>query len=182
MVEFDNCFNNLESIDINDLLNDIDLPVRIKNILKSNCFYSKDAFYQMVDKLVLDHTSNYIFPNRLISFYPQVLEKQASSDIMCHLSGAVIKKGSLYYTYHPFMEDLKTGRVYTIKKKINAELGYIDCFPQNLFTYEEWYYKLKNAYFQSEDSIIDFYSLSVNCGYNCLEPYMLGKSKIKRKK
>lgn len=91
-------------------------------------------------------------------------------------------KGSIYYTYYPFIEDLLTGRVYTIKKKINAELGFIDLFPQDLFTYEDWYYKVKNAYYQNDDSIIDFYYLSCELGESCLEPYLLGKSKKKRKK
>lgn len=117
-----------------------------------------------------------------MSFYPQLKERHATNDLICNLSGAKIKKGSIYYTYHPFIEDLQTGRVYTIKKKINAELGFIDLFPQDLFTYEEWYYKVKNAYYQKEDNIIDFYYLSCELGESCLEPYLLGKSKKKRKK
>lgn len=182
MVELDGYFGNLEPIDISGLLKEVNLPVRIINILKEERFYSIDSFYNMVDKLTLTHTSQFLFPNRLVSFYPQVRERHASCDLVCNLSGARIKQGSLYYTYHPFIEDLKSGRVYTIKKKIKAELGYIDYFPQNLITYEEWYYKVKNAYYFSDDNnTIDFYSLSVECGEDCLEPYLLGKSKVRKK-
>lgn len=180
MVEFDDFSEMRKPIDIQNLLLEMTLPTRLKNILKANNFYSEESFFQTVDKLLLEHTSYYLFPNKLISFYPQVLEHNASTDITCNLSGAKIKKGSLYYTYHPFMEDLESGRVYTIKKKIKSELGFIDLFPQDLFTYEEWYRKLTTSYYQKDD-IIDFYFLSSECGDNCLEPYLLGLSKKKRK-
>ena len=56
-------------------------------------------------------------------------------------------------------------------------------FPQNLATYETWYYKVKNAYYNpSSDDIIDFYSLSVECGDTCLEPKLLGISRSRRAK
>lgn len=167
-------------IDINKLLEEMDLPIRIVNTIKEEKFYSEESFYKYVDKLLLGYTSNYLFPNKLVSFYPQVRERKASKELKCNLSGAIIKKGSLYYTYHPFIEVLESGRVYTIKKDINAECGFVDLFPQDLFTYEEWYYKIKNAYFVEDDKI-DFYGLSVNCGDNCLQPYLLGKSKKKVK-
>lgn len=182
MVEFNDCFECLKPININNLLKEIDIPTRIVNSLKLMNFYSEESFFKEVDKLVLAHTSHYLFPNELVSFYPQVREYHATCDLICHLSGAKIKKGSVYYTYHPFIEVLNSGRVYTVKKMINAELGFIDYFPQDLFTYEEWYYKLKNAYYPKEDNIIDFYYLSSVCGENCLEPYLLGQSKKKRKK
>lgn len=180
MVDFyDDCFHN-ELIDVNKLLKDINLPVRIKNILLNNKFYSENSFFKMVDKLVIEHTSHFLFPDNFVSFYPQVREYSASRDLVCDLSGAIIKKGSLYYTYHPFMENLNTGSVYTIKKCIRSELGYIDIFPQDLFTYEEWYYKLKNAYYFNDDKI-DFYQLSCKCGDDCLEPFLLRYSRNRKK-
>lgn len=181
MIEFDNFSEIRKPIDIQNLLLQIKLPIRLKNILKSNIFYSEESFFQTVDKLLLEHTSYYLFPNKLISFYPQMMERHATKDLTCNLSGAKIKAGNIYYTYHPFMEDLESGRVYTIKRKIQAELGFIDLFPQDLFTYEEWYYKLATSYYQKDD-IIDFYFLSRECGESCLEPYLLGLSKNKRKK
>ncbi len=68
------------------------------------------------------------------------------------------------------------------EKRIIAEASYQDCLPQDIATYEEWYYKVKNAYYNtSSDDIIDFYLLSCECGDSCLELYQLGQSK-KRKK
>lgn len=180
MVELENYFDNLVPIKIDSLLKEINLPVRLQNILKINKFYSEESFYQKVEQLTLQHTSQYLFPNQLLSFYPQVKERCATTNLTCNLSGAVIKKGSFYYTYHPFIENLKTGRVYTIRKKISAELSYVDCFPQDLFTYEEWYYRLKNSYYENSDNIIDFYFLSCECGEDCLDLYPLRKSKRKK--
>ncbi len=168
------------TLDISQYVENIHLPSRLLNILKTMQFSSEEKLFEEVDQLILSYTSHYLFPNCLIAFYPQLHEHHASYDISCNISGAVIKKGSIYYTYHPFMEDLKSGRVYTIKKKICVEYSYIDLFPQDLFTYEEWYYKLKNSYYQHDD-IIDFYNLSVSCGEDCLEPYQLGFHK-KRKR
>ena len=56
-----------------------------------------------------------------------------------------------------------------MKKRIIAEVGYQDLFPQDITTYEEWYYKVKNAYYDTNSNdIIDFYLLSCECGESCL--------------
>lgn len=182
MDNYDDIFCKRESIPYDVLLSLVpDLPVRFVNKLRNYSFYSEEEFLKKVDELYFEYSSHFLFPNRLMAFYPQVIERVASKELTCNLSGARIKVGSFYYTYHPFIEDIKSGRVYTIRKKINAELGFIDYFPQNLHSYEEWYYKLKNSYYQNGD-IIDFYFLSRECGENCLDPYLLGVRNINRKK
>ena len=113
----------------------------------------------------------YQLPTRLVNILNQRNYK----------SGAQLKPGSCYYSYHPFIEDLQSGIVYTIKKKIKTSLEYLDEFPQDLVTYEEWYYRLKNSYYVTQNNNIDFYHLSIQCGENCLEPYALGLSKKRRK-
>ena len=72
VVEFDDYFEILKPIDINNLLREVNLPVRLVNSLKQLTFYSEDSFFETVERLVLEHTSHYLFPNRLVSFYPQV--------------------------------------------------------------------------------------------------------------
>lgn len=172
----------MEPINISSLLKEFDLLIRITNYLKKQNFYSEKSFYDTVSKLVLEHTSNYLLPNHIVAFYPQILERKANSDLTCNLSGSKIKKNSNYYVYYPFIESLNNGRCYTLKRRIIAEVGYQDYFPQDIATYEEWYYKVKNAYYNaSSDNIIDFYLLSCQCGDSCLELYQLGQSK-KRKK
>lgn len=178
-------FISLESnncIDISNLLQDMCLPVRIMNVLKSKKFFSEKEFYDEVLLLTSQYTSHYLFPNDMVAFYPQVLEKMALKDMMCYLSGAKIYKGSTYFIYYPFIENLVNGKCYTVKKRIQASMSYQDYFPQDITSYEEWYYKLKNAYFTTNGSdIIDFYNLSVNCGNSCLELYELGNRKKKGK-
>ena len=182
MTDFDDLFLSKQPINIDMLLKDSNLPVRFINILKSEVFYDVDSYYKRVCELYNEYTSSFLFPNKLMAFYPQVRQSVASSDLVCNLSGAKIKKGSVYYTYHPFIEDIKNGRVYTIRKMIKAELGFIDYFPRNLASYEEWYYKVKNAYYSTNNKDeIDFYLLSSECGEDCLEPYLLGKRKGRKK-
>lgn len=180
MDELENLIFDNNFIDISYLLQELDLPVRLLNILKSKHFYSVDSFYQAVEELTQQYTSHSLFPNELVSFYPHVKERMARKDLICHLSGAYIRKGSFYYTYHPFIQNLVTGKVYTIQKKICTELAYIDYFPQDLLTYEEWYYRVHNAYCESDNGPIDFYLLSCECGEDCLDLYPLGKAKRKK--
>lgn len=182
MIELDDFILDNSYINIAPLLSEMDLPIRLLNILRKRHFHSEESFYNNVEQLILQYTSRYLFPNQLVSFYPQVKEKKANRNLECHLSGASIKRGSFYYTYHPFIENLETGKVYVIKKKICAELAYIDYFPQDLFTYEEWYYRMHNAYYENDNSIVDFYLLSRECGESCLDLYPLAQRKSRRKK
>lgn len=108
MVDVD-IFNNLEPIDITPLLKEIDLPVRLVNILKKETFYSVESFYKTVEDLRLKYMSSYLFPNSYVSFYPQVKERHATTNLTCCLSGSIIRKGSLYCSYSPFIENLKGG-------------------------------------------------------------------------
>lgn len=93
MISFDDFSIAGRPIDISGLLSEIEIPTRLINILKDMTFYSEDAFFQMADTLALEHTSHYLFPNRFISFYPQVMERYANNNLTCNLSGVKIKKG-----------------------------------------------------------------------------------------
>lgn len=104
-------FTSLEPIDITSLLKEIDLPIRLVNLLKTETFYSIESFYKAVENLKLKYMSSYLFPNSYVSFYPQVRERHAMTDLTCCLSGGIIRKGSLYYSYSPFIENLNRGGV-----------------------------------------------------------------------
>lgn len=156
-------------------INEITLPKRLINKILDKKFYSELNLYKYIEELILEYTSNFLFPNHYIAFYPQVKEFKASKDTICNLSGAVIKKGEIYYCYHPLIEDLDDNKIYTISKNIKASLGYQDKFPMTLAEYEEWYYKLKNAYYNESDEI-DFYLLSIECGNTAFEVVELKKN------
>lgn len=160
--------------------NQIDLPKRLINKLLNQKFYDELTLYKEIEKIILEHTSQFLFPNHYIAFYPQVKEFKAKSDVTCNLSGAIIKKNEFYYCYHPLIEDLNTNKVYTISKNIKASLGYQDKFPLTLAHYEEWYYKLKNAYYHEDDEI-DFYFLSVEAGDTAFEVVELKKGTLTHK-
>lgn len=147
--------------------NQIELPTRIINIVKQQYFSSELEFYRFLDEIVNEHTSHFLFPNHLCSFYSKVNEYIASCDTICYLTGAPIRTGESYYVYRPLLQDLNTNKVYTVKKSIQAALGYIDLFPSTLFEFEEWCYKLENAYYEPIDTI-DFYDFSTNYGSDVL--------------
>lgn len=182
-MDIDILFSDLEPICIDTLLKQVDnLPVRLINQIKKEQFYSLESFFSYFEKLKLEYTSNILFPGRYMAFYPQVREYHARNFITCNLSGTKIFPGSSYYVYSPFIEDLKSEKVYCLKKKICTASDYVDLLPRDLITYETWNYKIKNAYFyMDQDDEIDFYLLSTECGENCLEPFELGKSKRKGK-
>ena len=155
---------------------EIVLPKRMMNQISKRTFYSKLHLYQSLQEMMNEYTSEFLFPGHYIAFYPQVMERKASSNITCQLSGAPIRKGKSYYCYWPFLEDLNNGRVYTTSKKIKTSPGYQDYFPATLAEYEDWYYRLKNAYYIDSD-VIDFYNLSVECGETALDLVELKKKR-----
>lgn len=109
MVEIKYLEDQKEPIDIVPLLAELNLPTRFIHILKRQTFYSKETFYQKVESLEQEYMSYYLFPNQYVAFYPQIKERCAQTNLVCHLSGGVIKKGSFYCSYSPFVESLKTG-------------------------------------------------------------------------
>jgi hypothetical protein len=167
-------------IAIDNILQEEMLPIRIINILKSKQYKNIEEFYQFYEELLIKYTSYYLFPNHFIEFYPQITKRKAKNNLTCDLSGQRIFKGSEYYTYHPFMEDLFSGDVYIIKKEIKVSCDYVNVLPRELLTYELWYCALKDSFDNNLVDNIDLYNLSVQRGDNCLYPYALGRSK-KRK-
>lgn len=155
---------------INQFIQEERIPIRIQHLLKSKSFQSIEEFYQYYEHIYLLYCSTLLFPNSFVAFYPTIEERIASKSFSCHLSGALIKKGEEYLSYHPFIENLHTHRVYVTNKDIKACTEFYSMFPQTIGMYEEWYRKLKNSYYEPQDSnTIDFYNLSVECGDTCLD-------------
>lgn len=146
---------------------DINIPIRLKNIIKQKEFKSELQFYNYLEELINKYTSIYLFPNNYVAFYPYLISHKASSTITCDISNAKINIGSNYISYRPLIENLTTNTTYTINKTIKAEPYYYDYFPQTLCDFEIWYQKLINFEYCNDD-IIDFYNISINCGDNCL--------------
>lgn len=95
-----------------------DIPTRIKNILKEETFYSEKDFYKKLEETILEHTSFYLFPGDLCSFYPKFVETKATKYFTCYLSGAPIVPGESYYTYRPLIQNLNTSKKYTISSSL----------------------------------------------------------------
>lgn len=155
---------------------DINIPIRLKNIIKQKTFKNELQFYNYLENLIGAYTSIYLFPNDYVAFYPHIISHKASTPITCAISNAKINIGSSYICYRPLIENLTTNTTYTTNKTIKAEPYYYDYFPQTLFDFEVWYQKLLNSEYFTDD-IIDFYNLSINCGDNCLSLHKFNKKR-----
>ena len=123
-------------------------------------------------------TSEYLFDNNIIKFYPNIKEAKASKPIVCHFSGGIIKKGSLYCCYRPFLHNIDTNQKFVLKKTIKVEEGYKDYLPVSIKDFERFIYNLDNAYTLDSNNDLDFYSINCNLGdWSLLEL----KNKSKRK-
>lgn len=160
---------------------EIDLPPRIFNILKESNASTEEQFFKELEEIIFEHTSYYLFPNELCSFYPKVIEHKATKNFTCFLSGAEIVPGESYYRYRPIIENLQTNKVYTITQTIIASIDYIDCFPQTLFEFELWAQNIDQAEYHQNEKV-DFYLLSSLAGSNCLYLKELKKNSDKKRK
>ena len=117
--------------------------------------------YYRISSVCQEHVRLFLFPGHDMILYPKVTYRHATKTIWLHLGDYKIEKGDPYCVYRPLIEDLTTNKKYVLKKSLFASLDCVDLFPQDFRTFEEWDYKLQNAYFNpSELNGIDFYEFS----------------------
>ncbi len=166
------------------LVNQDHLPTKIVKILKEKHFRNETEFYRFYEELLMKYTSSYLLQSQWIEFYPIIKERTAKTDFSCYLSGTKIKKGDFYITYHPFIEDLETKKVYVTKREIKSIPDFLEYFPTDILSYEDWYSRLQNSYSYEIMNVggVDFYNLSIEGGEHCLDLYPLNLSKTKKKR
>lgn len=153
---------------------DITIPLRLYNYAKDKKFKNLDDFYQYLTILFENYTSRYLFPGDLVCFYPSIRESKASKPISCHISGAKIVENELYYSYRPLLDNLTSGKVYTIQHTLKVSIGYYDCLPQTLGQFEEL---CSNFQLGLSSENVDYYDFQVNAGDNALHLKKLSKKK-----
>lgn len=156
-------------------LYEIKLPIRVYNSIKDLKFNSVDHFYNHLTSFVENHTSRYLFPGEICYFYPAIHEQKALKEITCQISGAKIVENELYYTYRPLIDNITSGKVYTIQGTLKVSLGYYDILPQNLSQFEEL---CSNFKLGLNSEVIDYYDFKVNAGDNALDLKKLTKKKV----
>lgn len=125
---------------------------------------SIEEIYFDIEQYTESLRSEYLFNNDIVKFYPSIKEVVANRDTTCHFSGGIIRKGSLYCNYRPFLQNMDTGQKYVLKKTIKVETGYRHFLPTTLKKFEEFIYNLDNAYSLNKDSELDYYSINCNLG------------------
>jgi hypothetical protein len=107
--------------------------------------------------------STFISPGDIILFYPNIKEVKALNNITSDIQGPIIKAGSYYIEYKPFLENITKNICYVLKKSIKAEMGYRYNLPKNLHEFETWLMYLNNPdIVTSYETEIDFYDLFTN--------------------
>lgn len=100
--------------------------------------------YELLQQYYLKNTSNYYFPNDLIAFYPHIIERRASRDIVCDISEVIISKGNYYINYRPLLENLNTKKTYVLKRTICCSLCYGNMLPTNILELEDLNSRIRN--------------------------------------
>jgi len=104
----------------------------------------------------------------IMAFYPVIKEVRSSKNRICYFSGAMIRKGSFYLCYRPFLENIMTHTTYVLQKPIHVELGYFDELPKNYRDFSYMDKQLQNGF---------YYDFSTNYGNDCLKLQKIGKKR-----
>lgn len=143
-----------------------------------NDYESLEEISFNIDQYLQSITSEYLFPNHVVNFYPTVKELKARKTIQCDFSSSLIFKNSHYYLYRPLLQDLNNGKRYVLKRSIKVEIGYDEYLPKTFTDFEQFIYKLDNSYsLHTSDKQVDYYTIARN-----IKDWSLLELKSKRSK
>lgn len=134
-----------------------------KKIINSNMGKSIKEIAYKLESVYYENTSIYTFPNDIVLFYPSIKEYRASNNIICHVTGSEIRKGSYYYSYRPLLENISDGHIYVLDKAIKSENTEDDFFPLTIKEFDSLNEKIDNSYYL-EDLEYDYYAISRRIG------------------
>lgn len=129
---------------------------------------SLNDIYMKVQDYFDKITSHVLFYGDYVKFYPNIKECIASKEHNCCFSNALIRKGSLYVRFKPFLHNISKNEKYVANKVITVEPGYLYDLPKTLSDFEDFYTKVTNY---TNDSDFDYSNISYNlsCEYKILQ-------------
>ena len=128
-----------------------------------NPYDSLEQIAYNIDLYLDSLTSNYLFPNDRIKFYPSIKEYKAKKTILCDFSGSLIFTNNYYCIYRPLLQNLDNGKRYVLKRSIKVETSYNEYLPRTFHEFENFIYTLENAYTSpANNDILDYYSIAAN--------------------
>ena len=122
---------------------------------------------RQIELASINHISYSLFPENEVILYPQIKEVKSTKDIICDVSGGIIRKGSYYINYQALLDNLSTGKRYVLIRPLIAEIGNWDFFPSNIREMDSLDFSLKNAYnltSSSNNDKYDYYDISTRIG------------------
>ena len=134
-----------------------------KKIINNNIGKSIKEITYKLESIYYDNTSIYTFPSDIVLFYPSLKEYRASKNMICHVTGSEIKKGSFYYSYRALLENISNNHIYVLDKTIRAENTEIAFFPTTISEFDNLKEKIDTAYSLSQEEY-DYYGISRRIG------------------
>jgi len=113
-------------------------------------------------------TSYVLFYGDYVKFYPNIKECIAQKNHNCCFSNALIRKGSLYVRFKPFLHNISKNEKYVANKVITVEPGYLYDLPKTLSDFEDFYSKVIS---HTSNQDLDYSNISYNlsCEYKILK-------------
>lgn len=157
---------DIYSLSYDDIVNSIspnkkDLLIEFRNNLK----YINDEVYSDFKKLgdmILESEqldtyqySDYVFSGEKVIYYFNPKYRRSKKNFTCPVNGQVYTKGELAFIFKPFIYLPDKKEVYTIKE-IKASSYEDDFFPDNINSFDDFYYKIENSYTLGLDKYYNF--------------------------
>lgn len=134
-----------------------------KKIIRDNWGKSIEEIITKLEETFLDNRSVYTFPDNIVLFYPTVREQRATSNIICDVTGAEIRRGSFYCSYRPLLENVSNNHVYVLNRTLKSETAEVDFLPMSMYEFDALSEKIDNAD-AATDEEYDYYGISRRIG------------------
>lgn len=157
---------NIYSLSYDDILN-TRLPYRKYLLIefKNNLKYVNDKVYsdyKTLGDMILESEqidtyeySDYVFSGEKVIYYFNPKYRRSKKNFTCPVNGQVYTKGELAFIFKPFIYLPDKKESYTIKE-IKASSYEEDFFPNNINSFDEFYYKVENSYTLGLDKYYNF--------------------------
>ena len=137
---------------------------------KDNLKYVSDIVYSdykklgdmiiETDGLEEENISEYVFSGEKVKYYFNPIFRKSKSNFTCPVNSHVYKKGELAFIFKPLMYLPNKKEFYTIKE-IKASSYEEDFFPDNIKSFDDFYYKTEHSYTLGLE---EYYNFSTNIG------------------
>lgn len=125
--------------------------------------YNKKLGQMIIEtqELIENEKSTYAFPGEYVKYYSNLKYGKVVKPFLCPVSSEIVSKGKEEVLWAPVFWLPNKNEFYCLSKKIRALSYYDDFFPTDISSFDEFYFKVNNAY---ELGFEDYYDFATNIG------------------